>query len=42
MLVGRASDRHGREPFLRIGLAGSIGCMLLLTLPSSVDGAGAG
>lgn len=36
LLVGRASDRHGREPFLRIGLVGSIGCMLLLTLPSSV------
>jgi MFS family permease len=35
LAVGRASDRHGRAPLLRAGLAGAVGCMLLLTLPKS-------
>ncbi len=35
-VVGRASDRRGREIFLQVSLAGSVGCMLLLTLPGSV------
>ncbi|MDO8184773.1 MFS transporter [Conexibacter sp. JD483] len=36
LVVGRASDRHGRVLFLRVSLAGSCLCMLLLTLPGSV------
>lgn len=35
LFVGRASDRVGRAPLLRASLAGSVGCMLLLTLPGS-------
>ncbi|MDO8213989.1 MFS transporter [Conexibacter sp. CPCC 206217] len=35
LFVGRASDRVGRAPLLRISLAGSVGCMLLLTVPGS-------